>query len=77
MMNLDQILNSQKTPYISPSRANCRMSIVSILENNESVIKGWYCVLQNPKQPMISHNITCINLSYLISVYGKDNPMLC
>ena len=38
LQNVDQTLNSQQTPHISPSRASYGLSVVRILEKNDHVI---------------------------------------
>ena len=43
MSNIDQFLNSQKSPHSSPSWVNYKVSIVKTLENNDHIMARLYC----------------------------------
>ena len=43
-LNINQTLNSQKTPHNLPSRASYGVSLVSILEETDGVITSPHCV---------------------------------
>ena len=44
-LDIDQILNWQKTPHISPSKVSYRVSIESILENTCLIIMAPHCIV--------------------------------
>ena len=67
VQTVNQILDSQQSPHMSPSRVSNGVSVVRIWEKNDCVIKELHCI-----DPALQYQMASLGLKYHMASLGLN-----